>query len=208
VHKWLHRYAAVGLRGLADRSSRPDSCPHQMVGVVEARVIEMRREHPGWGPRTIRTRLGREGVVPLPGRSSILSSSRSPSWPARSRSRLRARSSGSTPSATTVPRSTAPSPRRTAGPVSPELPDGLDCQGGAGVTPSKGYRDLTTGATTRDLHHSGLTAINPWRRSQVQGARNGFGSATSKCSADSIGPSPIANSIAKTCGFRALKGSS
>jgi hypothetical protein len=91
VHKWLHRYAAVGLRGLADRSSRPDSCPHQMVGVVEARVIEMRREHPGWGPRTIRTRLGREGVVPLPGRSSILSSSRSPSWPARSRSRLRAK---------------------------------------------------------------------------------------------------------------------
>jgi transposase InsO family protein len=71
VHKWLRRYAAEGLRGLADRSSRPDSCPHQMAAVVEARVVEMRREHPGWGPRTIRTRLGRQGVAPLPGRSSI-----------------------------------------------------------------------------------------------------------------------------------------
>jgi len=71
VHKWLRRYAAEGLRGLADRSSKPESCPHQMVPVVEARVVEMRREHPGWGPRTIRTRLGREGVSPLPGRSSI-----------------------------------------------------------------------------------------------------------------------------------------
>jgi transposase-like protein len=71
VHKWLRRYAAEGLRGLADRSSSPDSCPHQMAVVVEARVVEMRGEHPGWGPRTIRTRLGREGVAPLPGRSSI-----------------------------------------------------------------------------------------------------------------------------------------
>ena len=31
----------------------------------------MRREHPGWGPRTIRTWLGREGVGPVPGRTSI-----------------------------------------------------------------------------------------------------------------------------------------
>jgi transposase InsO family protein len=42
-----------------------------MAAVLEARVLEMRREHPGWGPRTIRTHLGREGVAPLPGRSSI-----------------------------------------------------------------------------------------------------------------------------------------
>jgi transposase InsO family protein len=71
VHKWLGRYAAEGLRGLADRSSRPESCPHQMAPAVEATVVEMRKEHPGWGPRTIRTRLGREGVAPVPGRSSI-----------------------------------------------------------------------------------------------------------------------------------------
>ena len=30
VHEWLARYAGGGLAGLADRSSRPASCPHQM----------------------------------------------------------------------------------------------------------------------------------------------------------------------------------
>src|SRR3712207_1012501 len=55
VHGWLRAYAAEGLRGLADRSSRPLSCPHQMDAVVEARIVELRRAHPGWGPRTLRT---------------------------------------------------------------------------------------------------------------------------------------------------------
>ena len=49
VHDWLRKYTAVGLRGLADRSSRPLSCPHQMPPGVEARIVEMRRAHPGWG---------------------------------------------------------------------------------------------------------------------------------------------------------------
>jgi transposase InsO family protein len=71
VHRWLRRYAAQGLKGLADRSSKPDTCPHQMAPAVEARIVEMRRAHPGWGPRTIRTRLAHEGVTPVPGRSSI-----------------------------------------------------------------------------------------------------------------------------------------
>ena len=71
VHKWLRRYAAEGLKGLADKSTRPATCPHQMAPAVEARVVEMRRAHPGWGPRTIRTRLAREGISAVPGRSSI-----------------------------------------------------------------------------------------------------------------------------------------
>jgi transposase InsO family protein len=71
VHEWLRRYAAHGLAGLVDGSARPLSCPHQMSAVVEARIIELRREHPGWGPRTIEHRLAREGVAPVPGRSSI-----------------------------------------------------------------------------------------------------------------------------------------
>jgi hypothetical protein len=56
---------------LVDRSSRPLSCPHQMDPRVEARIVEMRREHPGWGSRTILFWLEREGVVPVPGRSSV-----------------------------------------------------------------------------------------------------------------------------------------
>lgn len=71
VHTWLRNYAAKGLAGLVDGSSRPLSCPHQMAPEVEARIVELRREHPGWGPRTIGHRLGREGIDPVPGRSSI-----------------------------------------------------------------------------------------------------------------------------------------
>jgi len=71
VHAWLKAYAAEGLRGLADRSSRPLSCPHQMDPTVEARVVEMRRENPGWGSRTILYWLEMEGQAPLPGRTSV-----------------------------------------------------------------------------------------------------------------------------------------
>ena len=71
VHDWLRKYASEGLRGLADRSSKPLSCPHQMDPTVEARVVEMRRAHPGWGPRTILFWLEREGVDPVPGRTSV-----------------------------------------------------------------------------------------------------------------------------------------
>ena len=71
VHTWLRRYASSGVAGLVDKTSKPETCPHQMTPVVEARIVEMRRTHPAWGPRTIRTHLAREGVTPLPGRSSI-----------------------------------------------------------------------------------------------------------------------------------------
>jgi transposase len=73
VHRWLRRYASRGLAGLADRSTVPGSCPHQMGPVVEARIVELRRAHPGWGPRTIGHRLAQDGVV-VPGRSSIYGS--------------------------------------------------------------------------------------------------------------------------------------
>ena len=71
VHDWLRAYANGGMAGLVDRSSKPHSCPHQMPPAVEARVVELRRANPGWGPRTILHRLGREGVHPLPGRSAV-----------------------------------------------------------------------------------------------------------------------------------------
>jgi transposase InsO family protein len=71
VHEWLRNYAAGGLAGLVDGSSKPHSCPHQMAPEVEARIVELRREQPAWGPITIRDRLEREGVVPVPGRTSV-----------------------------------------------------------------------------------------------------------------------------------------
>ena len=71
VHAWLCRYASRGLAGLADGSAKPLSCPHQMTPEVEARVVTIRREHPGWGQRTIQHQLSREGISPLATLSSI-----------------------------------------------------------------------------------------------------------------------------------------
>jgi transposase InsO family protein len=72
VHAWLNRYAADGgLAGLGDRSSRPHGCPHQMAAVVEARIVEIRRAHPVWGADRIRYQLEKDGISPVPGRSSI-----------------------------------------------------------------------------------------------------------------------------------------
>jgi transposase InsO family protein len=72
VHQWLARYANDGgLGGLADRSSRPDSCPHQMPAVIEAQIVGIRRGHPGWGPSRILFELERAGADPLPGRSAV-----------------------------------------------------------------------------------------------------------------------------------------
>jgi transposase-like protein len=71
VHEWLVKYAKHGLAGLVDKTSRPASCPHQMDVLVEARIVELRREHPGWGPRTLEHRIRNEGFEPVPGRTSI-----------------------------------------------------------------------------------------------------------------------------------------
>jgi transposase-like protein len=38
---WLVRYATEGLSALADHSSKPDRCPHQMTPEVEARVVDI-----------------------------------------------------------------------------------------------------------------------------------------------------------------------
>lgn len=70
LHRWLVRYATEGLAALADRSSKPDRCPHQVAPEIEARIVELRRSHPGWGPRTILNKLRRE-LEDVPSRSAI-----------------------------------------------------------------------------------------------------------------------------------------
>ena len=71
VHRWLRRYARSGLAALADRTTKPGSCPHQTVPETEARIVALRRDHPGWGPRRIGHQLQADGVNPAPSRSAI-----------------------------------------------------------------------------------------------------------------------------------------
>jgi transposase InsO family protein len=71
LHAWVRRYEAGGLKGLADRSHRPRSCPHQISAEVEGRICEIRLKNPEWGPRRIGYELSKEGWDPWPSRASV-----------------------------------------------------------------------------------------------------------------------------------------
>jgi transposase InsO family protein len=71
VHAWLARYESDGLQGLADRSHRPRSCPHQMSAAVQVALVELRLAHPSWGPRRLVFELSRRGVEPAPSESAV-----------------------------------------------------------------------------------------------------------------------------------------
>ena len=67
AYKWLARYRASGLEGLADRSRRPRVSPSRTPAELEARVVELRQAHPVWGGRKLRRLLEREGLTPPAG---------------------------------------------------------------------------------------------------------------------------------------------
>ena len=69
-YKWLAR-AASGDGSLADRSRRPRSSPAQTSPALEARVLELRAEHPAWGGRKLHHRLVALGVADAPAPSTI-----------------------------------------------------------------------------------------------------------------------------------------
>jgi len=71
LHAWLARYEAEGLDGLADRSHRPRSCPHQLPAEVEALALELRRSRPYWGARRLARELAKRGVDPVPSESAV-----------------------------------------------------------------------------------------------------------------------------------------
>lgn len=71
VNPWLCRYEDCSLEGLANRSHRPRPSPHQMHAHVEAVVLELRREHLGWGPRLLVYELIKRGVEPAPSEAGV-----------------------------------------------------------------------------------------------------------------------------------------
>lgn len=52
-YKWLDRYQQEDEEGLWDRSRAPLRHPNQTPAWIEERIIELRREHPRWGPRKL-----------------------------------------------------------------------------------------------------------------------------------------------------------
>ena len=63
-YRYRRRYLAEGLQGLEDRSRRPLQPANQITAEFELRICEMRKDHPRWGARRIRTELTRAGIDP------------------------------------------------------------------------------------------------------------------------------------------------
>ncbi len=59
-YKWLERYQSDGLEGLRDQSRAPNRHPNEVLKEVAEEVLDMRRQHPHWGPEKLRARLQRE----------------------------------------------------------------------------------------------------------------------------------------------------
>jgi putative transposase len=56
-YKRLRRYEEEGAEGLKDRSHAPRHCPHKISAEVAEALIQLRRQKPHWGPKTILGRL-------------------------------------------------------------------------------------------------------------------------------------------------------
>jgi len=52
-YKWLHQFDVAGPAGLQDRSRRPKSNSRAISAAVGERLVELRHEHPTWGPKKL-----------------------------------------------------------------------------------------------------------------------------------------------------------
>ena len=59
-YKFIERYRVGGLGGLADRSRAPHSHPNAVSADREAAILELRAQHPTWGPKKLKAWLERE----------------------------------------------------------------------------------------------------------------------------------------------------
>ena len=53
AYKWIDRHEEEGANGLANRSRRPLSCPHETPQRIVDAVLEARRHHPRWGAKKL-----------------------------------------------------------------------------------------------------------------------------------------------------------
>jgi putative transposase len=68
-YKWLERYTEQGVEGLRDQSRAPLHHPNEVLPEVAEAVVELRRQHPLWGPEKLQARLQRDApeiVWPAP----------------------------------------------------------------------------------------------------------------------------------------------
>jgi hypothetical protein len=52
-YKWLRRFEAEGVRGLAERSRRPQGSPRVTAPESVAALVELWHRHPSWGAKKL-----------------------------------------------------------------------------------------------------------------------------------------------------------
>jgi putative transposase len=57
VHKWILRFRAEGLGGLAERSRAPQHHPHALAEALEQQILEWKAKKPLWGAPKIHAKL-------------------------------------------------------------------------------------------------------------------------------------------------------
>ena len=70
-YKWVARYEAGGLEGLLDRTSAQRTTPHATPPELVGAAIELRKDHPTWGPKKLRARLQALGYEVVPAASTL-----------------------------------------------------------------------------------------------------------------------------------------
>ena len=73
-YKWLARYVAEGVAGLAERSRAPHTHPHATPAACVAALLALRQRYPHWGPKKLLAVLGRDprwAAAALPARSTV-----------------------------------------------------------------------------------------------------------------------------------------
>lgn len=68
-YKWVERHLAG--EDLIDQSREPHRKPHKTPPEVEAEILRVRADNPGWGAKTIRQVLENEGVAGLPSARTV-----------------------------------------------------------------------------------------------------------------------------------------
>jgi putative transposase len=72
-YKIFDRYKDCGLEALTDRSRRPYRQANRLPAQLEALIVRLKREYPGWGAPKIREKLRRQSTAPphLPAVSTV-----------------------------------------------------------------------------------------------------------------------------------------
>lgn len=79
-YKWLSRFLESGDSGLLDLSRRPNSSPFKSGELIEIAITSLRKMHPAWGGRKLKSRLENLGYQHVPAASTITSILRRGAW--------------------------------------------------------------------------------------------------------------------------------